>query len=106
MGQRVAAAEPGIELEFTRCLLDLNTRRVQLFIMARKTITIDRDSYARLAAAQRPGETFSQTIDRLARVKTNADALNFYRHKKTWLSPAKLTLIEGLRSRRRRSPRQ
>lgn len=73
--------------------------------MARKTITIERDSYARLAAAQRPGETFSQTIDRLARVKTNADALTFYRRKQTWLSPKKIELIERLRAESRRSLR-
>jgi predicted CopG family antitoxin len=73
--------------------------------MARKTITIDRDSYARLVAAQRPGETFSQAIDRLARVKTNADALSFYRRKKTWLSARKIELIERVRAGRGRSPR-
>ncbi len=74
--------------------------------MERKTITIDRESYTRLAAAQRPGETFSQTIDRLARVRTNTDALAHYREKRSWLSPAKLALIEGVRAGRRRSPRQ
>ena len=73
--------------------------------MARKTITIENDSYARLAAAQRPGETFSQTIDRLARVKTNADLVAFYRRKKTWLSPRKLALIERLHARKLASRR-
>lgn len=86
-------------------LLDMNTSCVQVAAMARKTITIERDSYARLAATQRPGETFSQTIDRLARIKTNADALSFYRRKKTWLSPKRIALIERLRAKRHRSPR-
>ena len=73
--------------------------------MARKTITIEDDSYARLAAAQRPGETFSQTIDRLARVKTNADLVAFYRRKNTWLSPRKIALIERLHARKQPSRR-
>lgn len=74
-------------------------------MMPRKTITIERDSYVRLTAAQRSGETFSQTIDRLARVKTNTDALAFYCQKKTWLSSKKIALIERLHAERRRSPR-
>ena len=73
--------------------------------MPRKTITIGRESYTRLVAAQRPGETFSQTIDRLARIKTNADALAFYRRKTTWLSPQKIALIERLRVRKQPSLR-
>lgn len=73
--------------------------------MARKTITIERESYDRLAAAQRGGETFSQTIDRLARVKTNADALAFYRRKRNWLSPTKIALIERLHASKPRSRR-
>lgn len=73
--------------------------------MPRKTITIESESYARLAAAKRPGETFSQTIDRLARIKTNADALAFYRRKKSWLSPRRIALIERSHSRKQRSPR-
>lgn len=73
--------------------------------MPRKTITIDHASYTRLAAAQREGETFSQTIDRITRIKTNADALAFYRRKKAWLSPKKIELIERLRGRKQRSLR-
>ena len=73
--------------------------------MAGKTITIDEGSYERLMAAQRPGETFSQTIDRLAQVKSSADTLKFYRQKKTWLSPGKIARIERLRSNQRRSLR-
>ena len=79
----------------------LTTELCSPAIMARKTITIERDSYERLAAARQPGEIFSQTIGRLARIKTKADALTFYRRKKTWLSRNKIVLIERLRSRQR-----
>ena len=73
--------------------------------MTRKTITIERECYSRLVAVQRPGETFSQTIDRLSRLRTNADALEFYRRKRSWLSPKKIALIEKLHARKQRSPR-
>ena len=73
--------------------------------MKRKTITIAGKAYVSLATARRPGETFSDAIERITDVKTNADLVAFYRKKTTWLAPRKIALIKRLRRARRRSLR-
>lgn len=85
--------------------LDLNTGCVQVERMARKTITLDQATYERLAAARRPGETFSAAIERMTKVKTNADVLSYYAEKTSWLAPRRIALIEKLRHRKQASLR-
>jgi hypothetical protein len=56
--------------------------------MARTTVTLD------------PGPAVTATA-----VKTAADALEFYRAKRVWLSPRKVAAIERVRRAKRRSLR-
>ena len=71
--------------------------------MATKTITIDLEAYDRLKNAQKPNESFSQTIKRVVRKPFDVDA---WLKKIDQLSPEAVEAIEQQVANRRRPSRR
>lgn len=71
--------------------------------MATKTITIDLEAYDRLKGAQKPNESFSQTIKRVVRKPFDVDA---WLKKIDQLSPEAVEAIEQQVANRRRPSRR